>query len=108
MAVEYAQGSDLPDLGLVWKDTAGNLINFSDGWTFEAKVGRLGEAAQFSKSAGITGAATSPNVLIEWATTGELNTLSPGTYTLQLAATRTDDGRTRLYQTRIRIKKAIA
>lgn len=108
MAVEYAQGSDLPDLGLVWKDTAGTLINFSDGWTFEAKIGRLGEAAQFVKSTGITGAATSPNVLVQWATTGELNALDPGTYTLQLAATRTADGRTRLYQTRIRVKRVVA
>lgn len=108
MAVEYAQGSDLPDLGLVWRDTAGHLIDFSDGWTFEAKVGRLGETAQFSKTSGISGAATSPNVIIEWATSGELNTLPPGTYTLQLAATRSADARTRLYQTRIRIKKAIA
>lgn len=108
MAVEYAQGSDLPDLGIVWRDTAGTLINFSSGWTFEAKVGRLGQEALFVKTTGITGASTSPNVTIQWATSGELNTLASGTYTLQLAATRAIDSRTRLYQTRIRVKKVVA
>lgn len=94
-APPYIEGADLPDLTLTWKDENDAVINFSTGWTFVLKVGQPGSAALFTKSTGIVGAATAPNVTIAWATTGELNTLSPGTYQAHLIATRTADSKNR-------------
>lgn len=94
MTYEYTVGDDLPDLPIEWKED-GTLIDFTSGWTFELKVGSPGSAALFTKTTGFTGAATAPNLTIQFATTGELNTLAAGRYTAQLRATRTSDSRTR-------------
>jgi hypothetical protein len=104
----YIQGSDLPDLAITWKDRNDAVIDFSTGHTFSLKIGVPGSAALVTKSTGITGAATSPNVTIAWATSGELNTLATGTYTGQLKATRTLDSKERFMSFRITIKPAIS
>lgn len=83
----YIQGADDPALQITWKSDAGSIIDFSSGYTFTLKVGIPGSAALLTKTTGIAGAAAAPNVTITWATSGELNTLTPGTYTCQLTAT---------------------
>jgi hypothetical protein len=94
--VTYIQGSDLPDLTIEWRDRNGALIQFqSVAHTFDLKVGHPGQAADLTKSTGFTGADTAPNVTVQWATTGELNTLTPGTYQADLTATRSGDGKQR-------------
>lgn len=108
MTVPYTNGADLPDLAITWKDHAGNIINFSTGWTFSVKVGVVGATALFTKTTGITGAATGPNLVIAWAVTGELNSLAPNkSYTVSITATRTADGKERKMATTIFIKDTV-
>lgn len=114
MSLEYTAGDELGDAGLFWEDGYGNLIDFTAGWTFVAKVYSGAGAELFSKSTGITGAAGSytttphtPNVTIAWATSGELSTITPSgaksTYALRVVATRTADGKTRTFRGEISI-----
>ena len=93
----YRRGAALPDSALAEFDRSGAIIDFSAGHTFEVKVGRVGHAAAFTKTTGITGAATDPNVTIAWAASGELRTLEPGDYELQLTATHTATGKPRVF-----------
>lgn len=108
MSSSYVQGSDLPDLTFEWKDGSGNVIDFSSGYTFVLKIGTPGAAAALSKSTGITGAATSPNVTVSWATSGELNTLATGVYTLQLIVTRSSDSKQRILEDTLTVRPAIS
>jgi hypothetical protein len=103
----YTQGSDLPDYPIQWLDSEGDLVDFSSGWTFECKVGTPGSAAEFTTT-DVDGAATSPNVMVHFATTGELNSLDPGTYTVQVKATRTADSRHRFFRGKLRVAAAIS
>lgn len=102
----YIQGADLPDLTFEWRDRNGTLIDFSTGHTFVLKLGTPGAAATLTKSTGITGAATVPNVTVAWATSGELNTLTPGVYTLDLIATRTSDSKQRVLRNALTVHAA--
>lgn len=103
----YVQGSDLPYIELTWKDTNDVVIDFSTGHTFQLKIGNPGEAALITKTTGITGAATSPNVTIAWASTGELNTLETGSHIAQLKATRNSDGKDRFFRFVLPVEPAI-
>jgi hypothetical protein len=105
--LSYVQGSDLGDSVWAWRDSLGALIDFSVAHTYELKVGYPGSAALFTKTTGITGSATSPNITISWATTGELNTLAPGQYRGQLRARRTSDSRDRYLTFILEITPAI-
>lgn len=96
--LRYYLGDELGDAELTWNDSDGTLINFASGWTFSVKVGTPGSAASFTKTTTITGASTAPNVTIAWATTGELNSLTAGGYTLQVVATQTSGSKTRTLQ----------
>lgn len=66
MIFEHTLGSELPDDAFDWTDRQENLIDFSDGWTFSLEVGFPNQDAVLTKSTGITGAATSPNITISW------------------------------------------
>jgi hypothetical protein len=105
---EYVVGSDLPDLAITWRDSAGALIDYSSGYTFSLRVGHAGSAASLTKSAGISGAASAPNVTVAWATTGELNTLPIGAYDAQLVATRVSDSKQRIFGFGLRMRPAIS
>lgn len=67
-----------------WYDRDNALIDFATGYTFEVKL-LLGTVVALTKTTGITGAATAPNVTVAWAA-GELNP-TPGRYRLHLTAT---------------------
>jgi hypothetical protein len=95
--LEWIQGADLPDLTVEWRDRLNNLVAFgSVAHTFSLKVGTPGQAAVMTKTTGITGADTAPNVTIAWAAAAELNTLTPGHYDAELTATRTSDSKQRI------------
>lgn len=83
----YVLGSEDPTYPITWTDSNGNIIDFSDdGWTFELKLGHPGQDAALTKTAGIDGATTAPNITVTWATT-DLAEIDPGTYLLQLTPT---------------------
>lgn len=107
MNASYIQGAELPDLTIAWRDSAGNLIDFSSGYTFVLKLGTPGAAAVLTKSTGITGAATSPNVTIAWAAAAELNTLAPAHYQAHLVATRTSDSKQRVFPFGVTVHAAV-
>lgn len=96
--LSYVAGADLPDAQLKVRNGDETYPDFSSGYTFQIKVAPAGSTtASFTKSTGITGAAgsaTAANVVVAWSTSGELNSLSPGFYTLMLFVTRTSDSKT--------------
>ena len=105
----YVIGDELGDLTITWRDDAGALIDFSTGYTFVLKIGAKGSAALITKSTAgdFTGAATAPTLPVRWNTTGELNSLTAGLYTVQVAATRTSGTKVRTLQGQIEIRGAV-
>jgi hypothetical protein len=95
MIFEHTLGSELPDDAFDWTNAQGAVIDFSSGWTFTVEVGFPGQDAELTKTEGITGAATSPNVTIAWAE-GELDDpLTPGTWPAWLTAVNDVSGKER-------------
>ena len=93
MTLEIFRTAERPSLGIWWRDSAKNLIDFSTGYTFVFSIGAPGSAAVFTKSTGITGAVGAgtdptgtPNVVIAF-TAAELDGLTKGTKTCQITAT---------------------
>lgn len=82
--IKYHATAERPTFRITWYDDDDAVIDFSAS-TFSFKIGVAGSAALLTKTSGITGAATAPNVTVAWSA-GELN-LTPGTYTWQLTAT---------------------
>lgn len=89
--LQFTQHAEDPGAGVFWLDQPGNLIDFSSGYTWSAKI-TDGVSTLLTKTAGIVGAAGSgtnptgtPNVTITWAS-GEL-AVTPGDYTLELTPT---------------------
>lgn len=101
ITASYVKGSDLADLSVTWQDATGTAIDMSTGYTFSTKVGTVGSAAVFTKSTGHTG--TTTGLTLQWATSGELNDLDAGVYTIQITATRTSDSRQRRQQGMLQI-----
>lgn len=108
LTVEYIQGADLPDLAIEWRDSDGEIIDYSSGHTFSLRVGNPGSAATVSKTNGFTGAAVSPNITVSWETSGELNTITPGTYDADLIATRSSDSKQRILRFALTVRPAVA
>ena len=65
---EYRADQELPAIPVEWRDADRAVIDFSTGWTFTAKVcaASTPTTIALTKTTGITGADTSPNVLIDW------------------------------------------
>ncbi|MGH9252816.1 MAG: hypothetical protein ACRD0W_25375 [Acidimicrobiales bacterium] len=89
--LEYTVGAELPDTHITWRDSSGNVIDFSTGHTFQLRIATTPTTV---KSTGITGAAVAPNIVIQF-TTGELAAIAPAQYIAQLWANRTADNRDR-------------
>lgn len=84
----------------VWWTISGDLINYASGYTFVGTLATVTDpdTVVFTKSSGFTGAAGSgtendgvPNLVVRWATTGELNDVDPGHYFFEVVATKTSD-----------------
>lgn len=106
-SVEYFIGDELESLRLWWTAN-GALVDFSVAHTYSSKLVLASDTgvtptALFTKTTGFTGAAGSgvkptgvPNLVIDWATTGELNApTASGLYVFQVVATRTSDSKQR-------------
>jgi len=98
MTCEYTAGTELPDIEVTWRDSAGAIIPFaSQAHTFSLRVpaqptfvkGVLG-----GSQTGITTSDTAPNVTIAFAA-GDLDDINPATYRAQLWARRTSDSKDR-------------
>jgi hypothetical protein len=85
MIVKLHKGAEHPDIALTWRDSSAAIIDFASGYTFELKIGNSGSPALFTKTVGITGAQTAPNVTINFVA-GELDGLSANRYEAQLRA----------------------
>jgi hypothetical protein len=66
--LEYRLDQELAAIPLHWQDRDGDTRDLSTGWTVTVRVTANGDTSDLVllKSAGITLAATNPNVLIEW------------------------------------------
>lgn len=102
--VEYIVGADLENLDC-WVTSNRVLIDLSSGYSFSLAVTSTDGTVQFTKTSGITGdtgsgteESGSPNLMFEWDTSGELNTLDAGRYIGDLTITRIADGRQRRRQ----------
>lgn len=114
----YRIGQELPSMAFEWLDGAtGAVIDFSSGWTFTASIAAANAPGTVlaTITTGITGAATSPNVTIDWATDAfdDLTPAAAGTvYVVHLVATRTSDSKQRpfapLNPPRIMVMPALA
>ena len=87
----YDAGDEDPDVALTWKDRDGAVINLSAA-TFSVKLVNSAGTTVVTKTTGITGASTAPNVVIAWAA-GELN-IAAGDYRLIVTATVSSRQRT--------------
>ncbi len=112
MNLRYYVGSDLPDTQVTLRNGDGTYPDFASGYTFQVKVAPSGSTtASFTKTTSVTGAAgssTAANVTISWATSGELNSLAAGYYTLQLQVTRSSDSRQWIEQFPLEIVAAVS
>lgn len=100
---EVFVGESLPDLGLFLRENGQLIAGLASGATFELKVASLEGDVLFSKTTGITGQAGTgfpplgtPNVVIQWGATDELDELTKGTFLAQLKIT--SGGRSRYVQ----------
>jgi hypothetical protein len=67
----YADRED-PAWALEWRDSAGALFNFSTGWDLRLElITRRTHRIGLTKTTGIVGSATTPNVVVTWGV-GEL------------------------------------
>jgi len=86
----YRADAETPSFSVAWADGDDNLLDLSSGFTFTVELVRYGSVA-LTKTTGIAGAATSPNVVVVWSN-GELAALN-GTYELHLTATNGSNDR---------------
>ena len=87
----WYQHAEDPAWSGTWLDSDGDVIDFT-GDTFELKLVTMnGATTVLTKTTGITGAATAPNVIAQWGA-GELD-VTPGTY--KIIVTATESGRQR-------------
>lgn len=87
-------GATLPTFTVTWKDSSGALLDLS-AYTFTMTLTRLDEiTAAATKSTGITGGATDPNVTIAWSS-DDFTGVTAGTYVAELVGTRTADSKNR-------------
>jgi hypothetical protein len=103
---EAVVGESLPDLGLFLRVSGSLLTGLGTGHTFSLKVRNPRDTATlFTKTTGFTGQTGSgsapdgtPNLVVQWATSGQLSLLTPGAlHRSMLAITRSSDSRVRKY-----------
>lgn len=111
---EIFVGESLPDLGLFIRENGAFVTGLASGHTFELKIASLEGDVIVTKTTGISGQVGSgfaptgtPNVVIQWGTSGELANLTVGSFLAQLKITRTADSRVRIVQWMVRARAAL-
>jgi hypothetical protein len=107
VTIEYYKNAESPPTALTWYDDADAVIDFSAGFTFTAKIGVPGQTAVLSVTTGITGAATAPNVTINWAA-GAFSSVTPNEYALQVTARETSTTKDRELQLPFTLKASVS
>ena len=98
MSFDYRKDQEGPAIGVNWAASDGSIYAFASGWTFAAKVCAVSAPTTIivTKSSGITGADTYPNVSIAWSAS-DFSTLTASAtgvaYVVYLYATRTADSK---------------
>lgn len=100
----------------IWWFISGQLVDFSTGYTFIGTLAATNDptSAVFTKSTGFTGATGSgvegddgtPNLVVAWPTTGELNNVDEGQYIFQIVATAADTSQS-TYQMYLNMKSRV-
>jgi hypothetical protein len=96
----YVKDQELSTMQFAWYDANNALLDLSTGYTFTVKLATRDAPTTIvlSKTAGITGAATSPNLTIDWATTDFTSLTAAGTtYVVWIYARRTADSKDRVF-----------
>ena len=95
MTIHYpTPAANLPPAAFAWSDNAGNLLDFTSGYTFRLTLSQPPNPSTIVKTSGFTTytpVAGSPNLSVAWADS-ELNALTPGRWRLQITATQTSNG----------------
>lgn len=95
----YMKDQELFGEAFNWLDRDGNIFDFSTGWTFTAKICLKGTTTlAATKSAGIAGAATLPNIELTWSATDFDDLPSGRNYVYFLYATRASDGKDAVFR----------
>jgi hypothetical protein len=102
MTYVYRADQELPAIPLNWVDGTGAIIDYSTGWTFTVKIclATAPTTTLATKTTGITGAATAPNVTIDWVTadfTGLTAAAAGTSYVVHVTARRTSDSKDRVF-----------
>lgn len=108
--VTYRRGADLPDFPIAWRSWDRVLIPFSStAYTFTLRLAAVGDpdTIVLSKTTGFLVADVSPNLIVTWNTSGDLNSLAAGTYLGEIEARRTGDGKQRIFPFRLILRRRI-
>jgi len=106
MTIHYpTAAASLPAAEFNWIDVNGATLDFSSGWTFKLTIGRPPNAAVLTKTTGLVGRSTSPNLFVNWAP-NELAVLTPGIWNIQVTAS-SSDGHQRILSGTLRIDAAV-
>ncbi len=92
-------GQELPARPLNWLDYNGDAVPFATGYTFTVKISAqtAPTTTLVTKTSGITGADTLPNVTIDWSTSDTASLTAPGKYVVRVIARRTADSKDRVF-----------
>jgi len=90
----YLTEQEYPSIQLIWKDGNDAAFSFSSAYKCTVMLAEEGEAVA-TKTSGVVGASTSPNVTINWPI-GELD-IAPGDYNLIVTA-RDDVSKDRMFR----------
>lgn len=103
----------------LWWFVSGTLLDFSVAHTYVLKMAsvKTPDTAIFQKTTGFAGAAGSgeegedgatPNLVVTWATSGEINLVTePGRYLLEIVATKTADSTESTLQMTLNMRKRL-
>jgi hypothetical protein len=95
----YYKDQELPALAFNWYDSTGAIIDFSTGQTFTVKLcaSATPNVVAYTKTTGVTGFVTAPNVTIDWTSSDFATLTADTTYNVVVYARRTSDSKDRVF-----------
>ena len=97
--ITIVKDQELPAMAFEWRDSSNALIDFSTGYTFTVKLATqlAPTVVVLTKTSGITGLATAPNVAVNWTSTDFASLVAGTTYVVWLYARRSADALDRVF-----------